>query len=557
MQRTYTDEEVQDLTDRVFQLTERIESGTMNFAPHLVEGIHRSLQAIRLRPDGLVDPETVDSRIRAMTMAVRAMTYREDTKKQISIAEIQEHYFQALFANFGQFYEMGEKAGASPARVAEFFAQKDDIVRQLIGMLPEYSQMLRSFWESTLQAGNFHLQDGQQLKATFGGDIFPGHWENVVSSAGLYIDTIVLPCPILRIAPLVSNYPDQKVVELLLKHVLTAMSYSEAALAELDVPIVVIFPGSADINPQDHESLMERAQPAIRKHASYLFGRDFESPEHMLDFCRDLQTPDQVLAELRGGDRLLFESEWELRPEVQLAKIIEAGTPGLPGADVRHAGAHVAALCLGRMPQALGLQLNAIERHGSPLISADTSWRYYTWLLEYQSQPANSAPVTGGEHIARALMAERSTNLEWLGNVPVSTVIELRKKGLAEDIRAILGEGIDELVRVNPKNYHRTADKVVDNLNAAFEAHTQKLREARAKKLKLFGLDLPKCLISGVVGVAGAWTGNVPLAVAGATMGFLGGFPNLKDIKTGWKEAAKEDQVYQASPTGILFRHLT
>ena len=69
MSRTFTDEEVQDLTDRVFLLKERIEQGKMLFAPHLVDDFVHSMEAVRLRPDGKVDPTTVDGRIRAMTLA--------------------------------------------------------------------------------------------------------------------------------------------------------------------------------------------------------------------------------------------------------------------------------------------------------------------------------------------------------------------------------------------------------------------------------------------------------------------------------------------------------
>ncbi len=74
-QRTYTEEEIQDLTDRVFLLKEQLEAGKILFAEHLVAGFQRSLSAIQLRPDGLVAPETIDGRIRAATLAIRAMKY--------------------------------------------------------------------------------------------------------------------------------------------------------------------------------------------------------------------------------------------------------------------------------------------------------------------------------------------------------------------------------------------------------------------------------------------------------------------------------------------------
>jgi hypothetical protein len=100
-ERTFTDEEIQDLTDRVFLLKEQLEAGRIHFAAHLVEDFRRSYEAIRLRADGLVDPATVNGRIRAATMAIRAMKQRDEAKKAISLGDIQDAYFTLLFGQLG------------------------------------------------------------------------------------------------------------------------------------------------------------------------------------------------------------------------------------------------------------------------------------------------------------------------------------------------------------------------------------------------------------------------------------------------------------------------
>ncbi|KWS38009.1 hypothetical protein AL060_22280 [Pseudomonas syringae pv. rhaphiolepidis] len=47
--RQYSEEEVQDLTDRVFLLWARLDEGKLHVAAHLVDGFRESLMAIRLR----------------------------------------------------------------------------------------------------------------------------------------------------------------------------------------------------------------------------------------------------------------------------------------------------------------------------------------------------------------------------------------------------------------------------------------------------------------------------------------------------------------------------
>jgi hypothetical protein len=160
-------------------------------------------------------------------------------------------------------------------------------------------------------------------------------------------------------------------------------------------------------------------------------------------------------------------------------------------------------------------------------------WNYYTWLLEYQGTTAqDQAGTLEARHVARALTAEAGVNLEWLGNVPPESVLEIRKNGHAEELRALLSNGLSDLLKINPENYFRTADQVIENLDAAFRKHQRQLSEAKLKKLKLYGIDVPTCLAIGGIGIAGAITGNVPLQGISAALS-VAGLATLKDIKTG------------------------
>ncbi|MCW5238255.1 hypothetical protein [Verminephrobacter eiseniae] len=135
-------------------------------------------------------------------------------------------------------------------------------------------------------------------------------------------------------------------------------------------------------------------------------------------------------------------------------------------------------------------------------------------------------------------------------------MLEIRKRGLANELRELLGHGVPNLIGINPDNYFRTADQVVENLNSAFSKHQQALKEARQKKLKLYGIDVAACTATGAVAVAAALTGNVTLGAISGALG-VAGLPNLRDIKTKFKQISAEDKAHRESPTGLLFRHVT
>lgn len=554
--RTYTEEEVQDLTDRVFLLKEQLEAGKVHFAnQELADGFRRSYEAIRLRPDGKVDPTSLDGRIRAMTLAMMAMRQREDAKKSLSLAKIQEEYFAFLFREFGWLYEQMKKAEVTPSAAAEITSRHDDMMQGLMEALPDMVDAVREFWSAVGETAGYHLQDSRQLKAVFAGDIFPAHWENAVSTAGLYVDTIILPCPITRLGTLLKAAPSKELVKLVIKHVLTAMTYRDIALADVDPPIAMIVPNSDDADEEDRKSLILRATPAICAHAEYLFDRTFESVEELQEFCIYLKTVDSVMKELKRPDRLIFDTEWGKDPVEQLSRSLRENSH-FPGMNEANAGLHVFASNIGRMPQAFGAQQAANHFGGSPYINAETSWLHFTWLLEYQGAPSHDdLNIRHSMHVVRALVSEADNNLQWLGNVPPETVLEIRKRGLANELRELLGQGVSNLININRDNYFRTADQVVENLDAAFRKHQQELTEARQKKLKLYGIDVGACAATGAVAVAAALTGNVTL---GAISGVLGvaGLPNLRDIKTKFQQISAEDKARRESPTGLLFRHL-
>lgn len=554
--RTYTEEEVQDLTDRVFLLKEQLEAGKMRFASQdLADGFRRSYEAIRLRPDGKVDPTSLDGRIRASTLALIAMKQREDAKKSLSLSQVQEEYFAFLFREFGWLYDQMKKAQLTPSAAAEVTSRHDDMMQNLSEVLPEMVDTVREFWSSVGEVAGYHLQDSRQLKAVFAGDIFPAHWENAVSTAGLYVDTIILPCPITRLGTMLKAAPSKQIVEMIIKHVLTAMTYRDIALADVDPPIAMIVPNPDDAGDEDRKGLILRATPAICAHAKCLFERTFESLDEFREFCGHLKTVDQVMKELKRPDRLVFDTEWGKDPVQQLSMSLKENFHSL-GMDEPNAGLHVFASSIGRMPQAMGAQQAASHFGGSPFINAETSWLHFTWLMEYQGVPREDDLANRHSmHVVRALVSEANNNLEWLGNVPPETVLEIRKRGLADELRELLGHGVSNLIGINPDNYFRTADQVVDNLGSAFRKHQQVLMEARQKKLKLYGIDVGACAATGAVAVAAALTGNATL---GAISGVLGvaGLPNFTDIKTKFKQISAEDKARRESPTGLLFRHV-
>ena len=91
--------------ERIIILEEWLKKGKIVIADHLAKDFEESLRNVKYDQDGNIDLKTVDGRIRSMALTVGQCQREEDVKSQISLYEIQRHYFEIFEKNFGKMYE--------------------------------------------------------------------------------------------------------------------------------------------------------------------------------------------------------------------------------------------------------------------------------------------------------------------------------------------------------------------------------------------------------------------------------------------------------------------
>ncbi|MDQ0433508.1 hypothetical protein [Pantoea agglomerans] len=553
MDNRYDDDYISDLTDRVFLIKNQLEAGKLRISENLVSGLRESFDKIRLTEDGKVDPSTVDGRIKAMGAAVSHFFERQEIKKNHSIIDFQEVYFKILFGNFSHFYSQMNEVSTEPYQFAKFVSNQDDFVKHLDEIFPDLLEDVKGFWEASYEIGEVHLQDGEQLKANFAGDLFPTYYENAVSCTGLYIDTMILPCPILRVGRLHGIADKKHFCFLLIKHVLTCMTYRDLALEDIQPAIVLVLPDRRDFHEDYNEALRERSTPFVLAHAQYLYGREFESREHLFEFSSSLTDIDKVFKEIKRPERLVFDTDWGPGGRAQLERHLSDAerlhSPVLDG----NPGIEVMFTCTGRMPQALAARSNAKDFLSTPYINAKTSWLYYTWLMEYESLNCKVDENSLMQlHMVNALSKGMQGGFTWLGDVPMENILSIRRKGLMEEVRGILSSGVSELVAASSFDYNKSSQKVIDNVDKAFIQHKRFLEKAKKEKQRILGFEVAPFIINGTFGIASALINRPDLAAASFALGTFG-IPTLKEINTSFKKRSEMLENYKKTATGLIF----
>lgn len=542
---------------RVLILRDLLSEGKIMFNIELKDKVSQSLSKVRYDSNGEPDINTIDAIVRSLALAAEEMNHRTQMMEAISLHAIQEKYFEIIRKSFGEIFNVMIENRITPHIVASRISNNNDQVELLNGQINEFIEGIIEFWESLAEYAYLHLEeDSNSIKAVFGGDLFPAHDENIASKCGIYTDTIVLPCPYIRSQHLfnISSKPER--VYYLIKHAMNILKYQDLAIAELDTPIIVILPDKEMLNEFAYDEVKRLRDQDALYHAEKVFERSFDSIEELAEFGEGLNTIDKVLNEVRDRKKVLFDSEFKESLEIQLHNQSHGHSSKLLG--TKNPGLIVAMLGVGRMGVCNELLMKSALVGGVPLIDAPTSWEYFKWKIQYDSERANPSVDHSKLHIVKGLNGLSNTKLSWIGKIPAEGLIELRQNGAINEIRSTISKGIYEIIHADAFDFVETSHRVFNNLNSAFNQHQENIKMLSSKKWKVAGKDLGSWLVMGTAEISAACVGKPLFGAAAFFLNQLLDAPKLKDLPKSIEKIndlnLQKDELNK-SPLGLMFRY--
>lgn len=543
----------ESLRYRLKILSKKFKEGKIRVAEHLADGLKESLEKIKYDADGEILLDSVDGRIRSMALAIEHFDTRDKLKKQISLVEIQNLYFELIEQNFGDFYKKMFELQEDPHNIAKYLSESTSFVDGMADQIPSFMEAILGFWKNVGEIGYWHLEDNtENVTGVFGGDIFPAADENIASKCGIYTDTIVLPDPYVRSKHIFEFYPKSKKVYFLIKHALNILKYKELACVKEGTPIVVILPDLSNLEENGKEFIYQFSQHDALHHGSKIFGRNFENIEEFNEFCLSLDTVEKTVNAIKDKKRVLFDTAWNGTLEEQIKKAVKGDE--LKAFNRTEPGLLLQMQAVGRMSVSNELLIKARQLSGTPIIEAETSWQFFNWKLEYDAEKAQEHYGSENLHITKGLTDLSRTDLPWLGNIPPESLLELRKQGALEEIRSILGNNIKELIETNPTNCIRTRDQILENIENSFDKHRKKLDELKAKNWKFAGFDIGSWVVTGGIEIGAALTGTPTWGLAVLAADQLLDAPKLREIPQKFRDLVKQNNEVKQSPVGMLFK---
>ena len=460
---------------------------------------------------------------------------------------------------FGKSFSEMRQRGLDPHNVATSLAADSKIVEAFEGDLGEISAGVREFWSYHGPVVQAHLEELRGLKSVFSGDISPSYLSNIACSVGLYMDTVVLPDPLLQLIDYSSapgSFKPQRLLFYLAKHALNILSYRDLALADVEPPIVIIASGLTSDN--NYQSVLAKIADAdVIDHCSKLFGRPFSTLQEIMIFLNKLSSISELVSEVVDPSRLLVDAEWSGSLPEQLQKYTSKIKSEFRDPSTRDIGQVVLGLVVGRMLQANDALLHSSRYGGSPLIDAPTAWQYLLWKYEYDAERAAEPRSDMGDVlVSNAVQAEGSGELGLISGVPPEVLIELRRNGAMADLREVIGKGLSSLNIASSTNFSDVKKLVISNIDAAFTEHERELRDLSSSHRHFFGVDVGRWLVVGGISIAAAATADPVVGTIAQLLTMGLGLPSPVDLSKQWKELQSKGESLKRSPTGILFRHL-
>ncbi|ACS80166.1 hypothetical protein [Maridesulfovibrio salexigens] len=537
-----------ELQRSLMLLRESLEEGKLSLPAD--EKLKQSLLKIKIRGDGSIDLDTVDACVRSLARTCTMLHDREALKDVASLPDIQCTYFEFVHKSFGDLYQDMKNKGYTADFVGSLFSENDELRSSILPQVDAFLEKIKVFWSHIDDVAWTHVEDLQCLKGVYGGSLFPSYSNNVASKCGIYTDTIVLPDPFLRAEPLFERSSDQYKIYYTIRHVMTLLDYKELATVDLGLPIVVVLPDPT-LQKFERDLIVGFGESDWLIHAQHIFGREFESVDHLFSFCSSLDSYSKVADEIKDESRFVFNDDikgsFEDKLRYQYAgddyKVLQTENPG----------AILALSTTGRMSQANEVLVRSARFNGIPIVDAPVSWEYFKWKLEYDGFRTNPGEMFD-LHVTKGLQNIADGKMTWIGNIPTDALIEIRKVGALDEIREVLGKGVHEISKISPSDFAKSADQIMENIQSSFSVHQGKVRELKNKKWKFAGCDVGSWLVSGTLEVAAALTGTPLYGLSAFVINQLVDAPKIKDIPTAYRKIVEEANQVERSPVGLLFK---
>lgn len=426
----------------------------------------------------------------------------------MEIKKIYEEYFDLIDSYFGSIKHHLSEDELNHIDLGRKIASYPLVSDLILDATEDINHEIYSFWEKNGKNIVDYSKKSSDLKCLYSGDITPAYVERFVKKSVLYVDTIVVPDPIINLTLMQSQIISDRKYYLnkLIRHVFNIRKLRKLALADTGNRPILIFPTNIQLlQSEKKDSLFKIANDKFVAYINSVFATNYKSHEECIEFVGHLQNAEEILGATQDKDLLppFFRASKSLSNFLRdFQGTAKVGPEIFTGKTVGwYFGLYIHS------------QFIRVEEHktfcemlsAEPIYDYDLPWFFYNHNLTDKG-------IDYG--IINSLQKDK---FEWIGNndIPMEAYSYLREKGELSYMRSLLRNGITDLKVKKDNDLLETSRQLESNFADAFSQQKAETKSLQKEVSAIAKQDIPITVGATLIGCIPIYGGIISILNAG------------------------------------------
>lgn len=461
-------------------------------------------------------------------------------------------YFDWLTDTFGNFARQVKKNNITSGTIAQDYLSDEGRRSRFLEQLPSLFNQVENFWKQNRRIIDIEVAKLPGIKARFGGDIGPQLSDSIFEKAGLYFETILIPDPLIRVCRIPSA-ATKNIDFYFLKYSINQVLLKDIFLADVYPPIAILT-DDIEFNTENRNVAAGLATFDTIAFVNELYRSDFDTLEDIKKFFSKFKTIYEAVESTSNPEVFYWSENASRNPIDQVESLMEhankeLGKEAFP--ERYDSSSYLLRSIYSRMLQSNSVLFTAQLYNSHPLIAAPVSFHWFT-QKKYSNQKLTSELQTSKNSLELvATNALLSKNLDWLSNISINNLIELRRRSQLSDIRSIIHKQLVILSSPDTSNLDALINQVDYNLSSELSKHQENVKQLDSSFRTELGILGPTFLASLTASIQPTLLPNAPEWIA--IIGNIVGTTSFASIVRELVQYMRDKKKLKESPIGILW----
>lgn len=404
--------------------------------------------------------------------------------------KIAQNYFELVESYFGPLFKLGPEE-LDHIELGHEFSSYRLLSNLILNSIEDLGNDISNFWKENGSAIEVEMRDSPALKCIYSGDLSPLNALKLTKRTALYVDTILLPDPMYKLAVQLKGHGMDRGAYLnrIIRHAANMYKLRDLMLADCEFPIVAVAPlGMDHFEPKVRSEVLASGAKKFLEYCERLFDYKFDSPQAIHEQISKVDTTEKLFGSIVRKDLLPRELQSHAGIKEFVNEFQDAHREFEEKLGHSSPGGVFATYIMSQTLRVEEHKRLCADLASEPIYDVERAWFFMNQDL-------------GGPNLDSGIIQGlQNSSFNWIGNVSPDALKVLREEKQMEDFRQILRRGLTDLRVKADGELEKTADQLQKNLQECLAQHNSEIAELQKKVNKISCQEIPITIIGALLG---------------------------------------------------------